>query len=84
VLVSKQVQNDNVLAIAGVQMTQECKLCIVSEWMEHGNMHTYLKNKEDADRAELVSPRPIHNTPYLNPLGIAAWRDKGSRLLTLH
>ena len=27
---------------------------------------------------------PIHDTPYLNPWGIAAWRDKGSQLLALH
>jgi hypothetical protein len=55
VLVAKQVKNDNVMAIMGVQMTDQ--LCIVSEWMENGHMLTYLAGNEDADRIELVSLR---------------------------
>lgn len=34
------------------------ELCIVSEWMEHENMHTYIVNNETAERFELVSLRP--------------------------
>jgi len=56
VLVAKQVTHDNVHAIEGVQMIYGFKLCIVSEWMKHGNMHTYLRNNEVTDRAEVVSP----------------------------
>jgi len=52
VLVAKQVKNDSAQAIDGF------KLCIVSEWMECGNTHTYLRNNEVTDRTELVSPRP--------------------------
>jgi len=58
VLVAKQVEHENVQAIEGVQMTGDFKLCIVSEWMERGNMHSYLKNNGVTDRVELVSPRP--------------------------
>ena len=54
-LVAKQVKNDNVMAIVGVQMNDQ--LCIVSEWMENGHLLTYLENNEDADRIELVSLR---------------------------
>jgi hypothetical protein len=36
-------------------MTEGLKLCVVSEWMDHGNLHTYLKDNEVADRTELVS-----------------------------
>jgi hypothetical protein len=55
VLVAKQVKHDNVLAIEGIQMDGGLKLCIVSEWMDHGNLHTYLKDNKIADRMELVS-----------------------------
>jgi len=85
VLVAKQVENDNVLAIEGVKMTDESKLlCIVSKWMELGNMHTFLKGNEVADRVELVSPGPYPRYFLSDSFGIAVWRDKGSRLLTLH
>ena len=56
VLVAKLVDNDNVLAIDGVQMVDESKLCIVSKWMEHGDIHTYIQRNQDVDRVELVSP----------------------------
>lgn len=31
------------------------KLCILSEWMDYGNLHDYLKSNGVADRIELVS-----------------------------
>lgn len=64
VLVAKQVKNDNVLAIKGVQMIDGLKPCIVSEWMEHGDMHAYLRfgGKDVADHVELVSPSLINGT----------------------
>ena len=85
VLVAKQVQNDYVLAIAGVQIIdKEFHLCIVSEWMENGNMHTFLEDNLVPDCAQLVSlrPHPLHQIP--DSLGIAAQGDKGTQLLTLH
>lgn len=39
-------------------MSGDSKLCIVSPWMEHGNMHTYLMDNQDTDRVELVSFKP--------------------------
>jgi len=46
------------MTIEGVQMVDGITLCIVSEWMELGNMCVYLEKKKDADRAELVSSEP--------------------------
>ena len=43
------------MTIEGVQMVDGVTLCIVSEWMEHGNMCAYLEENKAADRAELVS-----------------------------
>lgn len=58
VLVAKQVQNENVLAIEGVQIVDAHTLCIVSEWMDNGNLLAYLKANDDASRIDLVSPPP--------------------------
>ena len=66
------------MTIEGVQMVDGVMLCIVSEWMEHGNMRAYLEKTEAADRTELVSPRPHSPYPASDPWRIAAWRDKGS------
>ena len=77
-LVAKQVRNDNVMAIEGVQIVDGVMLCIVSEWMEHGNMHTYLEKNKAADHAELVSSQPHSPYPTSDPWGVAARRDKGS------
>jgi hypothetical protein len=54
-LIAKQVKHDNVLVIEGIQMTESLKLRIVSEWMDHRNLHTCLKDNEVADRVKLVS-----------------------------
>ena len=66
------------MTIEGVQMVDGVTLCIVSEWMEHGNMCGYLEKNKAADRAELVSSRPHPPYPASDPRGVAAWRDKGS------
>ena len=63
---------------------KEFHLCIVSEWMENGNMHTFLEKNQVADRAQLVSLRPHPPRQIPDSLGIAAQGDKGSQLLTLH
>jgi len=57
-LVAKQAKDENVLAIEGVQIIEAHTLCIVSEWMDNGNLLTYLEGNADANRAELVSPPP--------------------------
>ena len=56
VLIAKLVNDDNVLAIDGVQMIDESRLCIISKWMEHGNMYAYIEKNQNVNRVELVSP----------------------------
>jgi hypothetical protein len=56
-LVAKEISNRNVLTIEGVQTVGDLGLCIVSPWMEHGSMRTYLRNDE-IDHVDLVSPNP--------------------------
>ena len=56
VLVAKLVNDNNVLAIDGVQIADGVRLCTISKWMEHGNMRTYIERNQDVDRVELVSP----------------------------
>ena len=68
VLVAKLVKHDNILAIEGVQVIKSFRFCIISEWMERGNMHTYLKNNQVTDRAELVSPTPHPQYPVSDSL----------------
>lgn len=82
-LVAKQVTHPNVLAIEGVLMTDDSKLSIVSPWMEHGNMHEYLKGNEVVDCVELVSTRPYlcHSITYT---GTVTRRGKGPYVLTFH
>jgi len=57
-LVAKQAKDDNVLSIEGVQIVGVHTLCIVSEWMDNGNLLAYLEENSDANRAELVGPPP--------------------------
>jgi len=66
------------MAIEGVQMVDGAMLCIVSKWMELGNMCAYLQKNQAANHAELVSSRPHSPYPASDPWGVAAWRDKGS------
>ncbi|KAF9789414.1 kinase-like domain-containing protein [Thelephora terrestris] len=59
VLVAKHVTDPNVLAIVGVQMSDPSdppNLCIVSPWMDNGNMSTYLRSTdgEGLDRVKLL------------------------------
>jgi len=63
-LVAKQAKDDNVLAIEGVQIIEAHTLCIISEWMDNGNLLTYLEENADADRTELVSPQSHSRDPF--------------------
>jgi hypothetical protein len=43
----------------------DSKFCIVSPWMERGNMCTYLKDNVVTDRVEFVSSNPyFHRTVF--------------------
>ncbi|KAF9646884.1 kinase-like protein [Thelephora ganbajun] len=80
ILVAKLVNNENVLAIEGVQVTDEPKFCIVSEWMEHGDMHTYLKGNESADRVELLLG-VVRGLNYLHSIEVVHGDLKSSNVL---
>ena len=75
-LVAKQAKDENVLAIEGVQLIEAHTLCIVSEWMDNGNLLTYLEENADADRVELVSPPPGSQYPFSDPFDCSclAWQ----------
>lgn len=59
VLIAKRADHPNVLAIVGVQFAEPLNF-IVSPWMEHEDMGTYLQknDNEDLDRVGLVSLNP--------------------------
>ena len=47
------LRHTNVLALVGVTMT-ESRFVMVSEWMENGNMNTFVKKNANANRLDLV------------------------------
>ncbi|KAF9646891.1 kinase-like protein [Thelephora ganbajun] len=61
-------------------MTDEPKLCIVSEWMEHGDMHTYLKGNEFADRVKLLRG-VVRGLDYLHSIEVVHGDLKSSNIL---
>ena len=83
-LVTKQAKDDNVLAIEGVQIIGVHTLCIVSKWMDNGNLLAYLEGNEDANHADLVRPPPRSQYLFADSLGVVVWRGEGTRLLALH
>ena len=57
---SRRMNHVNVLRIEGVA-PDLFPCCMVSRWMENGNMLEYLnRNQGDIDRLQLVSPRSDH------------------------
>jgi len=51
----KQMDHPNVVPFLGMD-TSLFPLCMVSPWMSNGNITTYLKNNENADRLLLARP----------------------------
>ena len=49
----KTLRHPNVLPLVGVTMTEK-RFVMVSEWMENGNINTFLRAHPDANRLELV------------------------------
>jgi serine/threonine protein kinase len=47
------LRHPNVLALVGVTMTEQ-EFVMVSEWMENGNITTFLKTNINANRLDLV------------------------------
>ena len=54
VVICRRMRHSNVLSVEGVA-PDLFELCMVSKWMAHGNMSTYLRDKENVDRMKLVS-----------------------------
>jgi hypothetical protein len=48
------VRHENVLNIEGV-IPELFEFCMVSRWMDNGNMLEYVRTKEQVDRVGLVS-----------------------------
>ena len=52
----KHLRHPNVLPLLGATL-RENRLCLISEWMDQGNINEYLERKEhsEVNRIELVS-----------------------------
>ena len=51
----KTLRHRNVLPLLGVTVTEDpCRLVMVSNWMENGNINTFVKAHPDVNRLELV------------------------------
>lgn len=54
VTICRRVRHENILNIEGV-VPELFEFCMVSKWMDNGNMLEYVRTKERVDRAGLVS-----------------------------
>ena len=54
VTICKRIRHENVLSVEGVA-PELFEFCMVSRWMENGNMLNYVRTQEGVDRARLVS-----------------------------
>lgn len=54
VIICKQVKHPNIFSIEGVAPALH-PFCIVSQWMENGNMKQYIVKYGGVDRLKLVS-----------------------------
>lgn len=54
VTICRRVRHENVLNIEGV-VPELFEFCMVSKWMDNGNMLEYVRTKEQVDRVGLVS-----------------------------
>lgn len=60
VILWKQLdQHKNITPMIGVD-NNGFSLCLVSEWMEHGNIAAYLHKAPDSNRMKLVCLSPSH------------------------
>ena len=49
----KHLRHPNVLPLLGVTVSER-RFAMVSEWMEHGNIHQFVEKDKDTNRTELV------------------------------
>ncbi|CAE7163223.1 unnamed protein product, partial [Rhizoctonia solani] len=54
-----RMQHINIHQLQGVILFKNQYLGMVSEWMENGNLHEYLRKRPDVDRYQLVCPSSL-------------------------
>ncbi|KAF8071438.1 kinase-like domain-containing protein [Lyophyllum atratum] len=74
-----QLLHPNVLPIYGLYRFRN-RICLVSPWMEHGDITQYLKNHPDADRVKLAV-EVAEGLSYLHKNGIIHGDLKGPNIL---
>ena len=52
----RHLRHPNILPFLGADLEQH-RLAIISEWMDHGNINEYLKERKEVNRVQLVSRR---------------------------
>lgn len=57
-----RLSHENILPLLGFYSTGNDPIIMVSPWMDNGNLTTYLKHNQSANRQELVSPSTL--LPY--------------------
>ncbi|RDB18405.1 Serine/threonine-protein kinase STY8 [Hypsizygus marmoreus] len=75
-----QLSHPNLLPIYGLYRYTESRLCLVSPWMDNGDVNTYLKNHPVVDRFLLVSDIAA-GVGYLHENGIIHGDLKGANIL---
>ncbi|KAI6099784.1 kinase-like domain-containing protein, partial [Pisolithus sp. B1] len=74
-----QLQHENIMPLLGITTKFNHTVSLVTEWMERGNAHDYVKDVA-------VDPRPLlldiaHGMSYLHDLGITHGDVKGRNVL---
>ena len=60
VIVCKRASHENILTIEGVARDL-FKFCMVSQWMDNGELLKYAIKNPGVNRLDLVRPNPIHD-----------------------
>lgn len=58
-IIWSRLSHENILPLLGFYGTGNDPISMVSPWMDNGNLTTYLKKNESANRQELVRPRSL-------------------------
>ncbi|KAG6818581.1 hypothetical protein H0H93_003796 [Arthromyces matolae] len=76
-----QLSHPNILPIFGLfRLTHTTRVCLVSQWMENGDITTYLKRKPDAHRLQLTYD-VANGLWYLHGVGVIHGDLKGPNIL---
>ncbi|KAF9649125.1 kinase-like protein, partial [Thelephora ganbajun] len=75
----KTLRHPNVLPLMGVTMTEK-RFVMMSEWMENGNINTFIKTHDDVNRLELLGDVTT-GLIYMHDQGIVHGDLKGANIL---